>query len=91
MLVSNPLIISEVFFTLLTVNSISMITHKSYLLELCTLRAGEQHPPGHGGAHAQQVGVAGGGYVSIIAWHLPRTGGLIAIHILELQFTIILQ
>ena len=50
-----------------------MITHKGSLLELCTLWAGEQHPPGHGGAHAQQVGGAGGGDVSIVACHLPRT------------------
>ena len=70
---SNSLIISEVFITLPTVNSISMITHKSSLLELCTLRAGEQHPPGHGGAHAQQVGGAGGGDVCIVSWHLPKT------------------
>ena len=51
-----------------------MITHKSSLLELCTLWAGEQHPPGHGGAHAQQVGGAGGRHVSIIAWHQTSTG-----------------
>ena len=50
-----------------------MITHKSSLLELCTLWAGEHHPSGHGGAHAQQVGGAGGGDVSIVTWHLPRT------------------
>ena len=51
----------------------SMITHESSLLELCTQWAGEQHPPGHGGAHAQQVGGAGGGDVSIVAWHQTRT------------------
>ena len=90
MFLPNPFIISEVFLAVPAVNLICMVTHKGSLLELGTQRAGEQHPPGHGGAHAQQVGVAGGGYVSIIAWHLPRTGGLIAIHILELQFTIIL-
>ena len=78
MFLSNPFIILEVFLTFPTVNSISMITHKSSLLELCTLWAGEQHPPGHGGAHTQQVGAAGGGHVSIVAWHLPRTGELIA-------------
>ena len=83
MFLPNPFIISEVFFTVLTVNRVSMITHKGSLLELGTRRAGEQHPPGHGGAHAQQVGVAGGGYVSIVAWHLPRTGELIATHNLE--------
>ena len=71
MFLSNSLIISEVFLTFLTVNSISMITHKCSLLELCTGWTGEHHPPGHGGAHAQQVGGAGGGDVSIVAWHLP--------------------
>ena len=76
MFLSNSLIISEVFLTFLTVNSISMITNKSTLLELCPLWAGKQHPPGHGGAHAQQVGGAGGGHVSIVAWHLPSTGVL---------------
>ena len=64
-----------------------MITHKCSLLELCTLWAGEQHPPRHGGAHAQQVGAAGGGDVCIVAWYLPRTGGLIGTHNLELKFT----
>ena len=84
----NPLIVSEILLTVLTVNRVSMITHKGSLLELGTRRAGEQHPPGHGGAHAQQVGVAGGGYVSIVAWHLPRTGELISTHNLELKFII---
>ena len=84
------LIVSEILLAVPAVNRVGMVTHKGSLLELGTRRAGEQHPPGHGAAYAQQVGVAGGGYVSIIAWHLPRTGGLIAIHILELQFTIIL-
>ena len=50
-----------------------MVTHKSSLLELCTQLAGEHHPPGHGGAHAQQVGGAGGGDVSIVAWCQTRT------------------
>ena len=86
MFLPNPFIISEVFFTVLTVNRICMVTHKGSLLELGTRRAGEQHPPGHGGAHAQQVGVAGGGYVSIVAWHLPRTGEHISTHNLELMF-----
>ena len=54
-----------------------MITHKGSLLELCALWAGEQHPPGPGGAHAQQVGVAGGGDVSIVPWCLSRTGEII--------------
>ena len=74
MFLSNPFIILEVFLTFPTVNSISMITYKSPLLELCTLWAGEHHPPGLGGAHAQHVGGAGGGDVCIVAWHLPRTG-----------------
>ena len=50
-----------------------MITHKCSLLELCTGWTGEHHPPGHGGAHAQQVGGAGGGDVCIVAWHQTRT------------------
>ena len=54
-----------------------MITHKGSLLELCALWAGEQRPPGPGGAHAQQVGGAGGGHVSIVARHFPGTGELI--------------
>ena len=54
-----------------------MVTHKGSLLGRCALWAGEQHPPGPGGAHAQQVGGAGGGYVCIVAWCLSRTGELI--------------
>ena len=86
MFLPNPFIISEVVLAVPAVNLICMVTHKGSLLELGTRRAGEQHPPGHGGAHAQQVGVAGGGYVSIVAWHLPRTGELIRTHNLELMF-----
>ena len=50
-----------------------MITHKGSLLELCALWAGEQRPPGPGGAHAQQVGVTGGGDVSVVPWCLSKT------------------
>ena len=87
---SNPFIIFEVFLAVLAVNLICMVTHKGSLLELGTRRAGEQHPPGQGGAHAQQVGAAGGGHVSVVAWHLPRTGELISTHNLELKFISIL-
>ena len=56
-----------------------MVTHKGSLLELCTLWAGEHHPPGHGGAHAQQVGGAGGGdvciviFIQIIVWNISSS------------------
>ena len=50
-----------------------MVTHEGPLLELGPWRAGEQHPSGHGGANAQQVGGAGGGQVSVVASHFPRT------------------
>ena len=43
-----------------------MVTHQGSLLELGALWAGELHPPGPGGAHAQQVGGAGGGHVCIV-------------------------
>ena len=62
-----------------------MITHNCSLLELCTLWAGEHHPPGNGGAHAQQVGGAGGGDVSIVAWHLPWAGEHIGTSNLEFE------
>ena len=87
---TNSLIVSEILLTVLAVNRVSMITHKGSLLELGTRRAGEQHPPGQGGDHAQQVGAAGGGHVSVVAWHLPRTGELISTHNLELKFISIL-
>ena len=54
-----------------------MVTHEGPLLELGPWRAGKQHPPGPGGADAQQVGGAGGGHVSVVARHFPRTGELI--------------
>ena len=54
-----------------------MVTHEGPLLELGPWRAGEQHPLGHGGAHAQQVGGAGGGQVSVVARYFPGTGELI--------------
>ena len=51
-----------------------MVTHQGSLLELGALWAGELHPPGHGGAHAQQVGGAGGGHVCIVTRGKARAG-----------------
>ena len=67
----------KILLTVFTVNIVRMVTHKASLLELCALWAGEQHPPGLGGAHAQQVGGAGGGHVSIVALCHSRAGELI--------------
>ena len=69
--------LSNLLSPVYTVNRVCMITYKGSLLELCALWAGEQPPPGPGGAHAQQVGVAGGERVSVVAWCLSRTGELI--------------
>ena len=54
-LLPNPSIIAEVVLTVHTVDRIGMVTHEGPLLELGPWWAGEQHPPGHGGANAQQV------------------------------------
>ena len=73
----NVEIISEIFVAVLTVHRVSMVTHQGPLLELGALWAGELHPPGPGGAHAQQVGGAGGGYVCIVTRGQTRTGEFI--------------
>ena len=78
-----PLLLSNlpstfiILLTVFTFNLVFMITYKGSLLKLCALWAGEQHSPGPGRAHAQQVGGAGGGHVSIVAWCLSRTGEFI--------------
>ena len=67
MILYTLLVISEIVLAVLTVHRVSMVTHQGPLLELGALWTEELPPPGPGGAHAQQVGGAGGGHVCIVA------------------------